>query len=104
MSDHVVPWTEPMNLVTDAAAVVIDIVTVEPAQDGSICVTMVSNLLALYVVLTSPSEGRFTENAFLLRMNVPKTVSFVPNANDNNRLDLEAFRRALRVEHLLSYI
>lgn len=104
MSDHVVLWTEPMNLVTDAAAVVIDIVTVEPAQDGSICVTMVSNLLALYVVLTSPSEGRLTEKAFLLRMNVPKTVSFVPNANDNNRLDCEAFRRALRVELLLSYI
>jgi hypothetical protein len=104
MCDHVVLWTEPMNLVTEAATVVIDIVTVEHAQDGSMRVALVSNLLALYVVLTSPFEGRFSENSFLLRKNERKTVSFVSDSNDNTRLDPEAFRRALRVEHLLSYV
>ena len=104
MSDHVVLWTEPMNMVTEAAAVVIDVVTVEPAKDGSIRIALVSNLLALHVILTSPSQGRFTENSFVLRKNEPKTVSFVPTANENSRLDPEVFQRALRVEHLLSYV
>lgn len=96
-------WTEPLNLVKGASKVVIDVVSVEVQEDGTVSVTLVSDLLALHVVLTSPLEGCFIENSFVLRKEKPKKVYFVP-ALQRYSIDPEELRKTLRIEHLLSYV
>ena len=103
MRDHVVLWTEPLNLVTDASSVAIDVLFVELERDGTVSVTLESDLLALHVVLTCRLEGHFSENSFVLRKNKPKTVFFVP-AFQHYSIDPVELRNSLRVEHLLSYV
>ena len=58
---------------------------------------------ALYVVLTTAAEGRFSENAFLLEGGQPKSLSFVswrPLTNTVVRL----LKSSIRVEHLAEYV
>lgn len=103
MRDHVLLWTEPLNLVADARSVVIDVITIEVEKDGTVSVTLVSDQLALHVVLTCRLEGYFRENSFVLRKDNPKTVVFVP-ASPHYSIDPVELRKSLRVDHLLSYI
>lgn len=104
MKDYTVLWTEPMNLVAEAAAVVIDVAFVAPCDDGSVSVTLVSDLLALHVVLTTTLEGNFNENSFVLRKDEPKMVYFFPPLNADSPIDPIKLQKTVRVEHLLSYV
>jgi hypothetical protein len=89
-----------MNLIPEASAVWIDVQFVMPFGK-SLAVTLVSDILALHVVLTTRLPGRFTENSFALQKDRPKTVYFSPRGVFPSA---EELKRTLRVEHLLSYM
>jgi hypothetical protein len=55
-----------------------------------------TNATALFVVLTTRSPGRFTDNAFALLPGQPRTLSFLPFG----AFDAGLFGSSLRVEHL----
>ena len=64
--------------------------------DGSVDVTVVTKGgPALYVVLTSLAQGRFSDNAFLLRGST--TIKFLPFGGP---ADISTLSTSLRVEHL----
>ncbi len=59
-------------------------------------VVLETNATALFVVLTTHSEGRFADNAFALLPGRPRTLSFLPFG----AFDAGVFASSLRVEHL----
>jgi len=65
-------------------------------------VSISSDVLALYVVLTTKASGRFSDNAFVLRPGQRKTVTFT-TVEAGDVLDLELLSGSLRVEHLGYY-
>jgi len=67
------------------------------SRDG--VVSLKSDRVAVYVVLTTQAQGRFSENAFL--MDTPtKDVSFL---SFSKVLDVKTLRDTLRVEHVQQY-
>lgn len=61
-----------------------------------------TNRLALYVVLSSAVDGRFTDNSFHLSPLLPKTVEFKA-VQPNDPVDVEHFLGSMRIEHLGTY-
>ena len=58
-------------------------------------VTVTSDAPALFVVLTTAAQGRFEDNAFLLKGG-SRTLDFIPFMSDQE----DTLRRTVRVEHL----
>ena len=76
MEDNVYLWTEPLhiaNLRSSAAQIIYAIQPSSPSEGNhakattTAMVTLSSDTLALYVVLTTKASGRFSDNAFVLR-------------------------------------
>ena len=104
MDDTVFLWN-PMPKFIANLQLTVDVVvqSINPGPDQSTAVvTLSSSGLALYVVLTMLAPGRFEENAFVLRPNQQKTVSFVTLLRDS-AVDMSMLRKSLRVEHLSLY-
>jgi hypothetical protein len=78
-------------------------VSAQTTPAGTARVTVSANATALFVVLTTQAQGRFSDNSFLLeagRQNA-REIEFIP-WNDEG-LDAKAMallRSSLRVEHL----
>ena len=64
---------------------------------------VVSDRLALYVVLSTQATGRFDWNAFHVRPGEPRTVVF-HGMEKNDTIDVDLLEGSLRVEHLLKYV
>jgi hypothetical protein len=58
-----------------------------------------TNATAVYVVLTTRAQGRFSENALLLEAGTTKTISFLSWVPVDKAV-LELLQTSLRVEHL----
>ena len=104
MKDSAFLWDFPRaipNLLTTTVSINIDSIKVGLDKTMAI-VSLSSDALALYVVLTTKAPGRFSENAFVLRPNEPKEINFVPLVKDNT-IDMDLLKDSLRVEHLGKY-
>ena len=83
------------------AAVVTAVVGQPMAAGTTVPITMHTTATALYVVLTSAVQGRFSDNAFLLLPGEPMTVDFVSwKAGGMDAAQLAVLKSSLRVEHL----
>ena len=74
MADSAFLWGLPKaipNLFETKVAVTIDSILPSPDNEYAV-VSVSSDALALYVVLTTQAAGRFQENAFVLRPHQPK--------------------------------
>mmetsp|Transcript_20858 Transcript_20858/g.26593 ORF Transcript_20858/g.26593 Transcript_20858/m.26593 type:complete len:347 (+) Transcript_20858:369-1409(+) len=62
--------------------------------------------IAMYVTLTTLAQGRFSDNAFVLKGNSTKIVEFIPfvTGSFDHKEELELLKKTLRVEHVRSYI
>ncbi|CAB9515754.1 Beta-mannosidase A [Seminavis robusta] len=82
----------------------VQVKSIEVGPDKSAAlVTVESDGLALYVVLTTGAPGRFLENAFALRPNQPKQVTFVSLAK-GAAVDVSMLKDTVRIEHLGMYL
>ena len=67
LQENIFLWDMPKDIVGLTEPVFVEVQSVEAAADGTVFVTLRSNRLALFVVLTTRAQGRFSENAFALR-------------------------------------
>lgn len=96
-SSHVLLPAAPSELQLPSAELKLEIGEVGPS--GSVPVTISASKPALYVMLTTLAQGRFSKNAVLVpSAEEPVTLSFLPFGH----LDMELFRKSLRVEDLAS--
>ena len=104
MDDTAFLWnTVPKCIANLRLTVDVTVQSINAGPDQSTAVIeLSSNGLALFVVLTTLAPGRFKENAFVLRPNTQKMVSFVTLVN-GSAVDLSMLRKSLRVEHLSLY-
>ena len=65
------------------------------AADSTVAISLTTDAVALYVILTTRAHGRFSDNAFALLPGTT-TVHFVPFG----KLDLPTLTASLRLEHL----
>lgn len=96
-----VPLTAPQYMTLPAATVEAKVAS-KNNLDGSVDITLTTDNTALYVVLTTLAQGRFSDNAFALRPG-STTVQFVP-LKPLTDIELETLVRSLRVEHLQQYL
>lgn len=76
-------------------------VTVGDESEGKITLTVESSAIALFVVLYTQANGRFSENAFTLMPRTPRTLEFIPTRlSEGADTTLATLKRTLRVEHL----
>ncbi|GKY98403.1 hypothetical protein MPSEU_000797800 [Mayamaea pseudoterrestris] len=68
-------------------------------QSGFVRIDLISDTLALYIVLSTAAQGRFSDNAFHLRPNVAMTVYFEKLFSDGS-VDFALFYKTLHLEHL----
>lgn len=73
-------------------------VATTPNGDGSLDITLTTDAVALFVVLTTVSEGRFSDNAFILTP-PSTTIQFIPWKPLNATL----LANTLRVEHVAKW-
>jgi hypothetical protein len=71
------------------------------ASNGDITITVSTTATALYVVLTTLANGRFSDNAFMLETGEPRALQFIPwGAASDAKVTLALLKRSLRLEHL----
>jgi hypothetical protein len=100
LCDHAVLPVAPSALHLQSAAVT---ATAADAvdEDGALAIVLeTSGNPALFVTLTTLADGRFSDNAVLLRPGAPRTVTFIPFGP----LDMALLAASLRVEHLAMYM
>jgi hypothetical protein len=104
MKDSVFLWkTAPKFIANLSLKVDVTVQSITPGPDQfTAVVSLSSSGLALYVVLTTLAPGRFEENAFVMRPNEHKQVSFA-TLTKGSAVDLAMLRESLRVEHLSLY-
>jgi Ig-fold domain len=104
MEDSVFLWkTLPKFIANLRLKVDVTVKSIKPGPDQSTAVvSLSSNGLALYVVLTARAPGRFEENAIVLRPSELRNVTFVALEKDS-AVDLAMLRKSLRVEHFSMY-
>jgi hypothetical protein len=95
-SSNILPFVPPKDMEVPKASI---IATFGKIIGNEVMITLSSTATAVYVVLTTLAEGRFSENAFVLEADTPRDVSFV----SWGELDIDKMallRSSLRVEHL----
>jgi hypothetical protein len=110
-----IPFQPPKHMVLAPANVTWSLG--QASADGShVTISLTSNATALYVVLTTAAQGRFSDNAFLLESSgagagtgagagagaaaATKEVDFLPWDGPLTEVTLALLRSTLRVEHL----
>ncbi|KAL3920780.1 MAG: hypothetical protein SGILL_003085 [Bacillariaceae sp.] len=86
-----------------ATRVTIKVLSIESTDRGTALVSLESDRLALFVVLTTRAEGRFTDNCFTLRPLQKRIVEFRPFV-EGQSVDLKVLKSSLRLEHLGLYV
>lgn len=99
VSSNLVPMIEPHRFAIANASVQFSIKEAAN-EDGSIDIVMTSGKVAVYVTFTTLTQGRFSDNVFLMKPGT-KAIQFLPIAGYFVRSELAS---SLRVEHLASYI
>eukprot|EP01047_Picozoa_sp_COSAG01_P040745 COSAG01_NODE_3448_length_6086_cov_4.407049_8_plen_432_part_00 len=70
------------------------------ADGNRVKISLRSNATALYVVLTTAAQGRFSDNAFLLRGGVVRDLDFLSWSGAMDSAKVALLQSTLRVEHL----
>eukprot|EP00045_Choanoeca_perplexa_P014478 m.170416 g.170416 ORF g.170416 m.170416 type:complete len:997 (-) comp16688_c0_seq4:1727-4717(-) len=91
---NVIPLLPPTNLSVPTTEVTATLSS-KANPDGSVDIAVKSNQVAMYVVLTTTAQGRFSDNAFLLFPGT-KVIQFIPFLGFN----FTTLERTLRLEHL----
>ena len=92
-------WNVPRDMPRLSQAVTFS-VNVQPSPTSrSVTLRLTSDHLALYVVLSTAAEGRFSDNAFHMRPGAPRTI-FFETVSADEALDMESFLRTLHLDHL----
>lgn len=102
VSDNPVGFAFPGNMTLPKANVHATVTTTEIEEPGSLApvdVTVTTDAFALYVTLTTLAQGRFEDNAFVMRPG-SRTLKFFPFAG----FELSELKATLRVEHTASYM
>ena len=76
---------------------------VDPAT-GSVSINVDCSVTALWVVLSTLAQGRFSDGAFLLHANQTKTIDFLPWGELRGAAAVAELKQSLRVESLSSYL
>jgi hypothetical protein len=95
------PFQPPKHMTLAPASVSLSLG--QPAADGSrVAITLASNATALYVVLTTAAQGRFSDNSLLLEGGATgaRQVDFLPWDGPMDEAKVALLRSTLRVEHL----
>ena len=104
VTHNLVAMAPPKSLALPNASVT---AKVADANNAAVVHVEATGGTALYVVLTTELQGRFSDNAFTVRPGAPVTVTFVPfgelAAQSGPEL-ASALGGALRVEHLAQYV
>jgi len=96
LSTNDIALVPPSGMKLPAADVKVN-VAAELNEDGSVNVDVEADKTALYVVLTTLAQGRFSDNAFAMAPG-KKTVQFLPIGQE--KADVKELTDSLRVEHL----
>ena len=99
VSHNVLPFVPPKAMLVPQA----DVVAAVKLVDGKPAIELSTNATALFVVLTTKANGRFSDNAFLLEKTAqPTQVFFEPwdDAADAVATAMSDLKASLRVEHL----
>ena len=72
MEETIFLWKMPASIAGLLHPVTISIYSVQRGANGTAVVALSTNGLALYVVLTTRAQGRFCENAFVLKPNISR--------------------------------
>ena len=89
---NILPFQPPRAMTLQKASVT---ATVGKAgSDGHVPITVSTTATAMYVVLTTAAEGRFSDNAFLLEARKDREIMFIPWKEVKGQLI------KVRVEHL----
>jgi len=96
LSTNDIALAPPSSMQLPAAEVKFNVAS-ELNEDGSVNVDVEADKTALYVVLTTLAQGRFSDNAFAMAPG-KRTVQFLPIGQD--KADVEELKKSLRVEHL----
>lgn len=100
VSRNVNPFVAPSLMNLPGATIAFEFGAV---SGNTVPITLRTNATVLFVVLTTTSEGRFSDNAFLLEP--PSiTIDFVSWKDTVDSTQLAELRKTLRVEHLSQYI
>ena len=96
-SINVLPFQPPRNMELAHASVTATVG--KPTKDGLVSISVTSSATAMFVVLTTKAEGRFSDNAFLLEHGAAREILFYPWKELDEAM-LSLLRSSLRVEHL----
>jgi len=103
VSENVLPFQPPVSMRLANTTVTTEIAASSSGQNEVTIRVSTSKALALFVVLTTLADGRFSDNFFLLEAGTPKNVSFLSwGPLDEAKMTL--LRASLRVEHLAEYL
>ena len=127
IDEYVVLGNVPKNLRGLSTNVTISVLSIEADETGNAIITLQTDGVALYVVLTTLAEGSFEDNAFLLMSTrSPKVRSFdrhrlvmcgysvfasncsmqcvqvVKFTSRTGQVDFNLLKQSLRIEHLAS--
>jgi len=97
VNDNHIPLTAPKNMLLPKAEVTFSVADTAD-EDGTVSIKVTSTSFALYVTLTTTAQGRFSDNAFVLRKGTV-TIDFIPFKG----FEIDELKRTLRVEHAQSY-
>jgi len=92
----------PPRLLTRLSDQVNITVQVEELRSGGATLRLSADRLALYVLVSTQAEGRFSDNTFHLRPHEQKVITFEP-LTAKDKVDRYLLERTLRLEHLGSY-
>ena len=71
---------------------------------GVVPITVRSSVTALWVVLSTLVEGRFSDGAFMLHANQSRSIDFLPWGDLSGEVVVAELKKSLRVESLSSYL
>lgn len=95
ISNNVLALTVPKNLALPQTHVTFN---VSANSNGGADITLQSNAVAVYTILTTTAQGRFSDNVLLL-LPGSTVVTFIPYGS----LDIATLKSTLRVEHVQLY-
>jgi len=98
LSDNLIPLTPPSQMELHKARVTYTVGKL--SATGSVPITLTTDVVAVYVTLTTQANGRFSDNAFLLLPSAPTTVDFLPFG----ALEMQKLIDSLRVEDASAYM
>lgn len=98
MSTNVLPFQPPVAMALPPAHVQFTIGQV-PMGSLSVPIEVTASAAALFVVLSTQAQGRFSDNFFLVEPSVPTKVTFIP-WSPLDSATYNSLKTTLRVEHL----